>query len=66
MCLTMDQARYVYKKVEKDSLVNVETIKQEIEDKSDKDNKLGAENPYQNMIINNFEKIDADRNIFNK
>ena len=26
-CLTADQATYIYKRVEKDSLVNVETIK---------------------------------------
>ena len=28
ICLTSDQARYIYKKVEKDSIVNVEIIKQ--------------------------------------
>ena len=38
-CLTSDQARYIYKKVEQDSIVNVETIKEEIEDdKLDRDN----------------------------
>ena len=39
-------------------------IKQEIEeDKLDKDNELGEENPYQDIILNNFEKNDVDRNI---
>ena len=38
ICLTSDQARYIYKKVEWHSMVNVETIEQEIEDESlDKD-----------------------------
>ena len=32
ICLTSDQARYIFKKVEQDSIVNVEKIKQEIED----------------------------------
>ena len=53
VCLTLDQARYIYKKVEMDCLGNVETIKQEIEeDRLDNDNE--AENPYQNIIINDF------------
>ena len=57
ICLTTDQARYIYEKVEKEGLDNVEMIKQEIkEDKLDKDNELGEENPYQDMIINSFEK----------
>ena len=38
ICLTTDQARYIYKK---GCLVNVEMIKQEIEEKLDKDNELG-------------------------
>ena len=32
ICLTADQAKYIYKKVEQDSIVNVEMIKQEMED----------------------------------
>ena len=31
-CLTEDQARHVYKKVGTDRVINVETMKQEIED----------------------------------
>ena len=39
-------------------------IKQEIEgDRLDKDNKLEEENPYQDMIINSFEKNNVDRNV---
>ena len=39
ICLTVDQVRYICKKVEQESIVNVETIKQEIEDdRINKDN----------------------------
>ena len=46
--LTADQARYIYKKVEQDNIVNIGMIKQEIEDDrlhKDNNNK-GAEKPY--------------------
>ena len=32
ICLTVNQAKYIYKKVEQDSIVNVNMTKQEIED----------------------------------
>ena len=39
VCLSSNQARYIYQKVEMDSLVNVESIKQEKEeDRLDNDN----------------------------
>ena len=42
-----DQAGYIYKMIEKDSIVNIEMIKQEIEDdRLDKDNNKGKDNPY--------------------
>ena len=31
-CLTEDQARHIYKKVESESIVNVDTIRQDIKD----------------------------------
>ena len=31
-CLTKDQARHICKKVEMDKIINIETMKQEIED----------------------------------
>ena len=38
ICLAADQARYIYKRVEHDNIVNIEMIKQEIEDdRLDKD-----------------------------
>ena len=45
-----------------DSLANVETIKQEIEDgRLDNDNE--AENPYWNIIINYFDRINVNFNM---
>ena len=55
----MEQDKYTYKKVEQESIVHVETIKQEIEDdRLEKDNIDNEEevNPYQNIIINEFDK----------
>ena len=58
MYLTKDQARHIYEKVELESVVNEDTIKQEIEE-----DKLGRDNidddevsPYHNIIINNIDK----------
>ena len=59
ICLIADQARYVYKKVEQESIVNIETIKQEIEDdRLDKDNTDSEEevNPYQSTILDEFDR----------
>ena len=54
ICLTTDQAIYIHKKVEQEGIVNVETIKQEIEkdrlNKNDIDNEEEV-NPYHNIII---------------
>ena len=64
ICLTKDQARNIYKKVELEGIVNIDTIKQEIEeDKLSKDNTDDEEvNPYHNIIINN---IDRENVVFN-
>ena len=49
---------YIYKKVEKDSSINVGTIKQNIEeDRLDKENDSEEENQYQTMTINNFARL---------
>ena len=61
ICLTEDQTRYVHKKVEQGSNLNIETMKQEIEQeklteiKTNKEN----ENPYQKVVLNN---VDRDEN----
>ena len=57
-CLTDDQARHIYKKVEMDKPVNTETLRQEIEDDKMSRNELQEEedenesNPYQMVILN--------------
>ena len=57
ICLTKDQARHIYKKVELEGIVDVATIKQEIEDKLGRDNTNDDEvNPYHNILINNIDK----------
>ena len=58
ICLTVDQARFIYKKVEQDSIVNIEMIKQEIEnDRLDKESdNEGEGNPYWNIIMNDFDR----------
>ena len=60
-CLTSKQTEYVYKKVELGSLVNKDTIKEEIDSdvELDKiDNNSGDENPYKELIVNNVSKIE--------
>ena len=60
-CLTSKQTEYIYKKVELGSLINKDTIKEEIDSdvKLDKiDNNSGDENPYKEFIVNNVSKIE--------
>ena len=61
-CLTKDQARHVYKMVEKDKVINTETLKQEIENNKLTRNRIKEEdnieeNPYQMAILN---KVSSD------
>ena len=63
-CLTEDQARHIYRKVELDEPVNIHTMKQEIEDNRMIRNKSVEENeselnPYQMAILNKKSKADA-------
>ena len=63
VCLTRHQTRYIYKKLEKDSLIDVGTMTQEIEeDRLNNKNDSEVENPYQAMTINDFEKIYVNIN----
>ena len=60
-CLTEDQARHVYKKIETDKIINIETTKQEIEDERMTRNKSHEEdttetNPSQVVILNKRNK----------
>ena len=60
ICLTVNQAKYIYKKVKQESIVDIETIKEEIEEDTlykDNDNEK-EDNPYQNIIINEFDRYN--------
>ena len=58
--LTESQARHVYKKVESGSIVNVDTLWQEIEQERERelcriDDTSRDVNPYKELIVNNAE-----------
>ena len=62
-CLMEDQARHVYKKVEMDKIINIESVKHEIEDDKMTRNKLNEDdtteaNLYQMVILNKVYKDD--------
>ena len=62
-CLIKDQERHVYKKVEMDKVINIEIMKQKIEDDKMTRNRLNEEdttetNPYQMVILNKVYKDD--------
>ena len=60
-CLTLKQTECIYKKEELGSLINKDTIKEEIDSdaESDKiDDNSGDENPYRELIANNTSKIE--------
>ena len=59
--LTREQTRYIYRKVETGEIINTETIEQEMEQEeqlSKIDDTNGETNPYQELIVNNAEKIE--------
>ena len=64
-CLTEDQARHIYKKVEMDEPVIIEIMAQGIEDNKMTRNRLKEEedeneiNPYQMAILNKKSREDA-------
>ena len=58
--LKEDQAKYIYKKVEFGSIINVDTIKQEMEQDLDRLNDTSCDiNPYHDIIVNNAERQDT-------
>ena len=62
ICLMNDQARHIYKKVESESIANVDTIKQSIKaDKLDNNSNLEEDeiNPCLEIITNKVEKDNA-------
>ena len=59
--LTEEHARHVYKKIESGSVINVDTLHQEIEQERELnriDDMSGETNPYKELITNNAEKIE--------
>ena len=62
--MTEDQARHIYKMVEMDKIINIETMKQEIEDDKVTRNRLKEaeddteSNPYQMAILNKTFRDD--------
>ena len=59
--LTREQTRYIYRKVETEEIINTDMIEQEIEQEkqlSKIDDTNRETNPYQELIINNAEKIE--------
>ena len=61
-CLMLKQTRYVYKKVELSSLINKETIKEEIDLDAELDridDHSRDENPYKELIVNNAIKVES-------
>ena len=63
--LTRDQARHIYKKVETGEIINVDTMKHEIEQEkqlSQIDDDSGEVNPYRELVVSNAEKIRNAKN----
>ena len=58
MCLSKKQAHYVYKKVEEGKSINMNTLKQELEQDLDKEN----DNPYKKLVLNKVYR-DEDRTL---
>ena len=64
--MTEDQARHIYKKVEADKIINIETMKQEMEDDRVTRNRFKEEeegeiesNPYQVAILHKTPRDDT-------
>ena len=62
--LTREQAKHIYKKVETEETINVDTVKLEIEQEkqlSQMDGDNGEVNPYRELVVNNAEKIEMQK-----
>ena len=61
-CLTSKQTEYIYRKVEFRSLINKNTMKEEIDPDIEldrMDNNSGDKNPYKELIVSNAGKIES-------
>ena len=59
--LIKEQTKYIYKKIETGEIINTDTIEQEMEHKeqlSKIDDTNGETNPYQELVVNNKEKME--------
>ena len=54
--MTTDQARHIYNKVQSESIVNIDTVKQEIEADKIGSNNIDEVNPYHEIITNKIDK----------
>ena len=62
--LSRDQTRHIYKKIETGESINADTIQQEVEQEKQLnklDDDSGEENPCRELVINNAEKIEAQK-----
>ena len=60
-CLTPRQTNFIYKKVELGSLINKNTMKEELDvdrELDRMDNNNGDENPYRDLVVNNADRIE--------
>ena len=60
-CLTQWQTNFIHKKVELGSLINKNTVKEELDADAELDrmnNNNGDENPYRNLIVNNADRVE--------
>ena len=62
--VTRDQARHIYKKIETGGIINIDTVKHEIEQErwlNQMDDDSGKVNPYRELVVNNTEKIEMQK-----
>ena len=59
-CLTEDQGRHIYKKVELGNIINVDVIKLEMDQDIDRiDDTNGEINPHHEIMVNRAERDDT-------
>ena len=55
------QTNFIYKKVELGSLINKNTVKEELDADTEldrMDNNNGEENPYRDLVVNNADRVE--------
>ena len=63
--VTREQSKHIYKKVETGQTINVDMMKLEIEQEkqlNQMDDDNGEVNPYRELIVNNVEKVEMQKN----